>query len=48
MEAGLIPASTLERLDWMYSDRNAANGGADQQTAEEYLMGKPVEKVEAP
>jgi len=23
VEAGIIPASTLQRLDWMYSDRNA-------------------------
>jgi hypothetical protein len=41
VEAGLIPKSHLQRLDWMYE------GGAIKNTSsEEYLLGKPVNESE--
>ena len=43
VEAGMIPKSNLERLDWMYTDRTAMQ---NEQTAEEYLLGKPVNQTE--
>lgn len=51
IEQGLIPASSLNMIDWMYQDRSAFNKGQPsgsgqgetQQTAEEYLLGKPVQ-----
>ena len=39
VEAGLIPASHLQRMEWMY---NAAQSKLT--TAEEYLLGKPIEE----
>ena len=42
VEAGIIPASSLQRLDWMYSDRQANQ----EKDAEEFLLGKPIEKIE--
>ena len=41
VEAGMIPASSLQRLDWMYQDRTAQN-----KDAEEFLLGKPINKIE--
>ena len=42
VEAGLIPKSHLQRLDWMYE------GGAIKNTSsEEYLLGKPVKDSES-
>lgn len=46
VEAGIIPASSLQRIEWMYTDRNAQS--KDEQTAEEFLMGKPIDKVNEP
>jgi hypothetical protein len=41
VEAGLIPKSHLQRLDWMYE------GGAIKNTSsEEYLLGKPLKSNE--
>ena len=41
VEAGLIPKSRLQRLDWMYE------GGAIKNTSsEEYLLGRPVTEPE--
>ena len=37
VEAGLIPASQLERLDFMYEWKGNA-----EKTAEEYLLGKKI------
>jgi len=31
-------------MDWMYTDRIAM--AADEKTAEEYLLGKPINKIE--
>lgn len=44
MEQGIIPASRLQRLDWMYNDVSAKVGADDEQEnlAEEYLLGKSV------
>jgi Pre-mRNA splicing factor/N-terminal domain of CBF1 interacting co-repressor CIR len=42
VEAGLIPKSHLQRLDWMYE------GGAIKNTSsEEYLLGRPVTEPES-
>ena len=38
IESGLIPKSHLNRLDWMYE-----GGAIKNTTAEEYLLGKPVD-----
>ena len=43
VEAGIIPESTLNRLDWMYIDNRAQ---LNQKSTEEYLTGKPVDKIE--
>lgn len=43
VEAGIIPESSMQRLDWMYTDRNAQS--KDDQTAEEFLLGKPIDKI---
>lgn len=37
VKAGLIPASQLERLDFMYEWKGNA-----EKTAEEYLLGKKI------
>ena len=44
VEAGIIPASTLEKIDWMYSDRKAQQ--MNQVSMEDYLTGKPIDKIE--
>ena len=41
VEAGLIPKSHLQRLDWMYE-----GGAIKNNTSEEYLLGKPLEEKE--
>jgi len=42
VEAGLIPESQLGRMDWMYQ---APDSNDKIQTAEDFLLGKPVEDV---
>ena len=42
VNAGLIPASHLNRLDWIYEGGNKVQ----QKNTEEYLMGKPVTEKE--
>jgi len=44
VEAGMIPKSCLQRLDWMYQDRNAAQ--QDNQDSEAFLLGKPVQQTD--
>ncbi len=39
----MIPASSLQRLDWMYQDRNASMA---QKDTEEYLLGKPINQID--
>jgi hypothetical protein len=41
VEAGMIPESNLQRLEWMYNDRSSM-----QKTNEDYLLGKPVNHIE--
>ena len=41
VEAGLIPKSHLQRLDWMYQ-----GGSIKNTSSEEYLLGRPVTKNE--
>jgi hypothetical protein len=43
VEAGLLPKSELDKMDWMYNFYDHAN---TKNNAEEYLLGKKVEKVE--
>ena len=45
--AKIIPESSLQKIDWMYQDRSAAqnNPQANTQTAEEYLLGKSVKDL---
>ena len=38
VEQGIIPASSLNQIEWMYQDRSAFN--KSEQTAEDYLLGK--------
>ena len=48
VEQGIIPASRLQRLDWMYDDvgRAAQKDGDDgENLGEEYLLGKAIDKV---
>lgn len=42
VEAGLIPRSELDKMDWMY---NFYGHGEAENNAEEYLLGKKVEKI---
>lgn len=39
VEAGLLPKSHLQRLDWMYEERAIKNT-----TSEDYLLGKPLQE----
>ena len=41
---GIIPQSSLQRIDWMYQDRSAQNNGNN---AEDFLLGKPVKEIES-
>lgn len=41
VEAGLLPESALNRMEWMYCDPTEAKNNA-----EEYLMGKPVQAIQ--
>lgn len=41
VEAGLLPASSLNRMEWMYS----AHEGEDKNNAEAYLLGKAVHSL---
>ena len=43
VEAGLLPKSELDKMDWMYNFYDHTNS---KNNAEEYLLGKKVEKVE--
>lgn len=43
VEAGLLPKSELDKMDWMYNFYDHAN---TKNNAEEYLLGKKVERVE--
>lgn len=40
IEQGMIPESSLQRLDWMYQDISKR----DENLAEEFLMGKPIDE----
>lgn len=43
---GIIPESSLQRLDWMYQDRSAANQQAQAANdAERFLLGESVKKL---
>lgn len=42
VEAGLIPRSELDKMDWMY---NFYGHGEAENNAEDYLMGKKIEKI---
>ena len=44
VDAGLIPKSHLDRLEWMY---DVGRLEQQQKSAEEYLLGKPVTQGEA-
>jgi len=43
VDAGLIPASHMQRLDWLYQGPEC---NKDITTAEEFLIGKPLDKPE--
>ena len=42
VEAGIIPESSLQKIEWMYSERNPANNA---NSAEDYLLGKTIKDV---
>jgi len=44
VEAGLLPASVLDRQDWIYEWGNKVQ----DQSKEDYLLGKPVQEKETP
>jgi len=44
VKEGIIPASSLTQIEWMYQDRSAFN--KDEKTAEDYLLGKAVSEKE--
>lgn len=43
IKEGIIPASSLQRLDWMYQDRTAANQGSND--SEKFLLGEAVKTI---
>lgn len=43
VDAGLLPKTELDKMDWMYNFYDHANA---KNNAEEYLLGKKVERVE--
>lgn len=43
VQAGLLPKSELDKMDWMYNFYDHAN---TKNNAEEYLLGKKVDNIE--
>jgi len=42
VEAGIIPESSLQKIEWMYQGGTSQNKG---NSAEDFLLGKPVKEL---